>query len=310
MTDETASPNAAPTGDSSAASRARESNDDNDSESNRRGRANAPPADASADPEPRSRTRSERDSTPETDRTPVLEATDVDHAYGSVSVLEDLSMAVDAGAVTALVGPNGSGKTTLLRVLAGLLEPTSGSVAYEGREATRRIGYLPQQPAFRPGFTVLETLAFYSSLVGADADDAMARLETVGLADAADRPVEALSGGMTRLAGIAQATIGDPPVVVLDEPASGLDPGMSRHVFEITSEFAAEGTAVLLSSHDLGLVDRVADEVAILDEGRIVRRGPPAALRADLGVDSLRGVYEESVAAEAGTVRVQGVTDE
>nr|WP_238387006.1 ABC transporter ATP-binding protein [Natrialba swarupiae] len=246
------------------------------------------------------------------DRPAVLEADDIDHAYGTVSVLENVSTTVDAGAVTALIGPNGSGKTTLLRVLAGLLEPTAGSVIYRGDAAARRIGYLPQQPAFRPGFTVLETLRFYSSLVGADEaeTDAVDRLETVGLADAADRPVEALSGGMTRLVGIAQATIGDPPVVVLDEPASGLDPGMSRHVFEIASELAAEGTAVLLSSHDLALVDRTADEVAVLDEGRIVRQGPPATMRATLEVDSLRAVYEESVAADAGTVRVQGVTDE
>nr|WP_152419432.1 ABC transporter ATP-binding protein [Halobiforma nitratireducens] len=246
------------------------------------------------------------------DRPPVLEADDVDHSYGPVSVLENVSTTVDAGAVTALIGPNGSGKTTLLRTLAGLLEPTGGSVTYRGDDAARRIGYLPQQPAFRPGFTVLETVRFYSSLVGADEPDTAAvdRLETVGLADAADRPVEALSGGMTRLVGIAQATIGDPPVVVLDEPASGLDPGMSNHVFEIAAELAAEGTAVLLSSHDLSLVDRTADAVALLDDGRIVRQGPPASMRADLEVDSLRAVYEQSVAADAGTVRVQGVTDE
>ncbi|SDR15759.1 ABC transporter ATP-binding protein [Natronobacterium texcoconense] len=241
-------------------------------------------------------------------RTPILEATAVDHDYGEVSVLEDVSTTVDGGVVTALIGPNGSGKTTLLRVLAGLLEPTDGSITYHGGAATRRIGYLPQQPAFRPGFTVLETLQFYSSLVGVDESDAMERLEAVGLEDAAERPVEALSGGMTRLVGVAQATIGDPPVVVLDEPASGLDPGMSKHVFEVATELAAEGTAVLSSSHDLELVERSADEVVVLDDGRIVRQGAPAAITSELGVDSLRAVYEASVAADAGTVRVQGVS--
>lgn len=239
---------------------------------------------------------------------PILEATAIDHAYGDVSVLENVSTTIEQGAVTALIGPNGSGKTTLLRVLAGLLEPTDGSITYHGEEATRRIGYLPQHPAFRPGFSVIETLRFYSALVGADEADAMARLEQVGLADAADRPVEALSGGMTRLVGIAQATIGDPPIVVLDEPASGLDPGMSKHVFEISTELADEGTAVLLSSHDLELVDRTADEVVVLDDGDIVRQGAPDAIRSELAVDSLRDVYEASIAAEAGTVRVQGVS--
>lgn len=115
---------------------------------------------------------------------------------------------------------------------------------------------------------------------------------------------------MTRLVGIAQATIGDPPIIVLDEPASGLDPGMSSHVFDVASELAADGTAVLLSSHDLALVDRTADDVAVLDNGQILHQDSPANIQAALEVDSLRAVYEESVAAEAGTVRVQGVTDE
>ncbi len=160
------------------------------------------------------------------DRPAVLEADDIDHAYGTVSVLENVSTTVDARAVTALIGPNGSGKTTLLRVLAGLLEPTAGSVIYRGDAAARRIGYLHNSPRSDQVHRARDA-ALYSSLVGADEaeTDAVDRLETVGLADAADRPVEALSGGMTRLVGIAQATIGDPPVVVLDEPASGLDPG-------------------------------------------------------------------------------------
>ncbi|WP_049891991.1 ABC transporter ATP-binding protein [Natronococcus amylolyticus] len=241
-------------------------------------------------------------------QTPVLEITSADYNYGSVEVLDDITTTFGEGTITALIGPNGSGKTTLLRVLAGLLEPTNGAVRYRGTDATRRIGYLPQQPAFRPGFTVLETLQFYSSLVGAGEADARKRLEQVGLEDAAERPVEALSGGMTRLVGIAQATIGDPPVIVLDEPASGLDPGMSKHVFEIATDLASAGTAVLLSSHDLELVDRTADEVLILDDGRVVRHGPPGSIRAELGVESLRAVYENSVAAEEGTVRVQGVS--
>ncbi|MDG5821123.1 ABC transporter ATP-binding protein [Natronococcus sp. A-GB7] len=243
-----------------------------------------------------------------TRHTPLLEVTAVDYDYGSVAVLNDITTTFEEGTVTALIGPNGSGKTTLLRVLAGLLEPTDGSVRYRDANATRRIGYLPQQPAFRPGFTVLETLQFYSSLVGAGETDARTRLEQVGLGDAAERPVEALSGGMTRLVGIAQATIGDPPIIVLDEPASGLDPGMSKHVFEIATELADAGTAVLLSSHDLELVDRTAHDVLILDDGQIVRHGQPAAIRAELGVGSLRAVYEDSIAAEEGTVRVQGVS--
>lgn len=239
------------------------------------------------------------------DGDPLLKAEDIDFAYGDVTVLEDVSVSVRAGRVTALIGPNGTGKTTLLRALAGLQDPTAGSISYNGPETPRTIGYLPQQPAFRPGFTAHETLEFYASLVG-DGGDATSRLDRVGLAAAADRPVEALSGGMTRLLGIAQATVGDPPVVVLDEPASGLDPGMSTRVFDVTAELSEAGTAVLLTSHDLELVERTADEVVLLDDGGVAQRGRPSAILGRLDVESLREAYEASVSGDLHTVRVRG----
>jgi len=238
----------------------------------------------------------------------VLEASDVVRSYGAVTVLEGLSLALRRGTVTALIGPNGSGKTTLIRTLVGLDEPTEGELTYCGPDAVRPIGYLPQQPSFRPGQRVRDTLAFYASLVGETEADAVAQLERVGLADAADREIDALSGGMTRLVGVAQATIGSPPVVILDEPASGLDPSMRVHIFDVIRALAADGAAVLVSSHDLALVERSADRVVLLDEGAIVRDGAPDALCAALGVGSLLEAFESSIAAEAGTVRVQGET--
>ncbi|QFU82799.1 ABC transporter ATP-binding protein [Natronorubrum aibiense] len=241
-----------------------------------------------------------------TDDTAILEATGIDHDYGAVSVLHDVSATIESGTVTALIGPNGSGKTTFIRGLAGLHEPTAGEFTYHGPDTARRIGYLPQHPSFRPGFTVIETLQFYTSLVGAGESDAMGYLERVGLADAADRPVEALSGGMTRLLGIAQATVGDPPVVILDEPGSGLDPGMSMHVFDIAAELADDGIAVLLSSHYLELVERIADTVLVLSDGQIVEQGSIDTLQSKLGVDSLRSVYETAVGGDLATVSVQG----
>ncbi|ADD06236.1 ABC-type transport system ATP-binding protein (probable substrate copper) [Natrialba magadii ATCC 43099] len=255
-----------------------------------------------------SRSKSESESGPEPAQTPVLEATGLDHDYGAVSVLEDVSVSLRPGTVTALIGPNGSGKTTLIRALAGLHEPTAGTVTYHGPDTARQIGYLPQQPSFRPDFSVIETLRFYASLVGAANPEATARahLDRVGLGDAASRPADALSGGMTRLLGIAQATIGDPPVIILDEPGSGLDPGMSMHVFDIAAELAADGMAVLLSSHDLELVERVADDVLLLDDGQIIQRGSTADLKNRLDADSLWDVYRNATGGDTDTVTVQG----
>jgi ABC-type multidrug transport system ATPase subunit len=240
-----------------------------------------------------------------TDEQPVLVAEEVAHAYGDLEVLDGVSLSLSPGRVVALVGPNGSGKTTLLRILVGLLTQTDGTVSYRGPETDRELGYLPQQPAFRPGFTARETLAFYTSLVGGDPD---ALLDRVGLAEAADRNVEALSGGMTRLLGIAQATVGDPPVVVFDEPGSGLDPGMSRQTWEVISERAAEDTAVVLSTHDTLLAEQFADRILLLGEGRLLADGSPGALLDEYECDSLQAVFETVVPRESGPVGTMGAS--
>ena len=237
---------------------------------------------------------------------PILTVSSVAHSYGRIDVLEDVSFDVRAGDVTAIIGPNGAGKTTLIRGIVGLSEPTGGEIRYRGPDARRPIGYLQLRPAFRPGQTVEEALTFYASRVGETNTDAVAKLERVGLAAAADRDVDALSGGMTRLVGIAQATIGDPPLVVLDEPASGLDPGMSVRIFDVAEEIATSGSAVLLSSHDLALVERTADRVILLDDGGVAHAGPPAALCANHEADTLLEAFEAAVTGDTGTVRVRG----
>jgi len=226
---------------------------------------------------------------------PVVSLSDVSLGFGDVTIVDGLTTAFQPGQVVALVGPNGSGKTTLLELLAGLRRPDSGSV--ERRAAERDAAYLPQSPSFRAGFSARETLRFYTELAGSG-DDPAGYLEQVGLADAADRRVEALSGGMTRLLGIAQALIGDPPLVVLDEPTSGLDPGAADRVFAAAADITTERRAVVIASHDLVAVEREADRVVVLAGGSVVLDGPPAALLDRTGAASLRAVLGSLTAGD------------
>ena len=227
-------------------------------------------------------------------------------SFGDLTVLEDASFSVEPNGVTCLIGPNGSGKTTLLRVVAGLLAPDSGEVE-RAVSSARPVGYLAQEPAFRPQFSVRETLTFYADLVG-DGTDVDAVIDRVGLGGVPDRPVEALSGGMTRLLGIAQATVGDPGLLVLDEPSSGLDPMMTRHITAVVSELADDGRGVLLATHDLASVERVADTVVVLDRGSVVATGAPADLLAETDTESLDDALSSLVDGETGEVATRDRT--
>jgi len=243
---------------------------------------------------------------------PIASVAAVTRTYGGVAVLQSVTLDIRPG-VTAVIGPNGSGKSTLLRLLVGAIEPTAGTISVTDTPGSKSVGYLPQHIPFRAGFTARETLAFYARLVGDDPDDALAR---VGLADAADRRVDALSGGMRRLLGIAQATIGSPPLVVLDEPTSGLDPGIGERTFRTAAQIADDTTAVVVSSHDLTLVEDHADTVVVLAGGRVVAAGSLSELYAAHDVTSVDALYRTVVAAasaagdDASSVHVTGVSSE
>ena len=230
---------------------------------------------------------------------PALVVEDLTVAFGDLVAVDDVSFAVEPGTVTCLVGPNGSGKTTLIRAIADLVGTDQGTVE-RPESATRPVGYLPQAPAFRPQFTVAETLRFYADLTGEDVD-VDETVDRVGLGGVPDRRADALSGGMTRLLGIAQATVGDPPLVLLDEPSSGLDPMMTRHVSDVITDLAADA-AVLVTSHDLSAVERIADQVLVLDRGRIVAADSPTELMTSTGTDDLESAMSELVASESGQV--------
>jgi ABC-2 type transport system ATP-binding protein len=210
-------------------------------------------------------------------------------AYGKTVALSGLTFAAEGGCV-GFVGPNGSGKTTTLRILAGLARPQAGEAAIGGhdiartrRDAQRLLGYLPQAPAFPGNMTALEYVRWAAVLQGvrgtAAARGATLALERLGLGDAAQRRVAGFSGGMKQRLGIAAAIVHRPPVLLLDEPMSALDPLGRREMIELILELKREAT-VLVSSHVLEDVERSADQVVIVRQGETVLSESMEALRA------------------------------
>jgi ABC-2 type transport system ATP-binding protein len=217
--------------------------------------------------------------------------------YPGVAALTDLTIDVPEGAVFGFLGPNGAGKSTTIKLLAGLARPTRGSAMVTGIPVDagpgyrRQVGYLSQEPRFYDWMTGRDTLRFVASLYPADARVDAGRIDAilarVGLADAADRRTDTYSGGMRQRLGIAQALVGSPAVLLLDEPVSALDPIGRREVLDLMRELRGEAT-VFYSTHILDDVERVSTHVAILDGGRLVRSAPTAELLESFDQDRLR----------------------
>jgi ABC-2 type transport system ATP-binding protein len=256
--------------------------------------------------------------------------------YKGVQALTDLTLNVPSGTVFGFLGPNGAGKTTALKVLAGLARATSGSATINGvavsaaGEHRRELGYLAQDPRFYGWMTGRETLRYVARFRGADADRERwiaSLLDRVGIADAGDRRTSTYSGGMRQRLGIAQALVGRPAVVLLDEPVSALDPIGRKDVLDLMRELKGE-TTVFYSTHILDDVQRVSDHVAILDHGRLVKAAPTHVLlgsftknmlRVVLGgattdtetaIRQLAGVASVTVASRAGGATSYDVTAE
>ena len=199
-----------------------------------------------------------------------------------VVAVDDLSLKVGAGEVYGLIGPNGSGKSTTMKVLLGLISPSSGKASIFGLDsgdtASRgSVGFLPENPYFYKYLTGSETLAFYGKLCGLSRRQIRERseelLEMVDLTEARDRRLGGYSKGMLQRIGLAQALVGDPRLVVLDEPTAGVDPAGSRKIRDLILELKHRGISVILSSHLLEQVQEVCDEVGIIFRGRLVREG-------------------------------------
>jgi Cu-processing system ATP-binding protein len=217
----------------------------------------------------------------------VIEARRLGMRFGDAVAVDDVDLDVREGELFGLIGRNGAGKTTLVRLMLGLLRPSSGDIRVFGvpvgsapfRAVRRRIGYLPESVALYENLTGLETLRFFAKLKGADPDQCIAMLERVGLADAATRVVGTYSKGMKQRLAFAQALLGQPRVLVLDEPTNGLDPQAVTEFYATLRELNEAGVTAILSSHVLAEVQQRVGRLALMNGGRIVGLGTVDALR-------------------------------
>jgi ABC-2 type transport system ATP-binding protein len=201
--------------------------------------------------------------------------------FGDLTALDGLSFTVEGGKVSGFLGPNGAGKTTTMRAIFGLTDLDEGSVRWDGsdigEEARRRFGYMPEERGLYPSMQVAEQVEYFARLRGVDPAKARSAtldcLERLGVAARADSKVETLSHGNQQRVQLAVALVHNPDLLVLDEPLAGLDPGGIDAIGEILREEARRGCCVLLSSHQLDLVEDLCESVTIIDHGRLVVAG-------------------------------------
>ena len=249
-----------------------------------------------------------------------LNLADVGKNYGAVTAVAHVDLSLQTRECVALVGHNGAGKSTLIKMLLGLVKPSYGSLSVLNQdpfgaafnEVRRSIGFLPEQVLFQKNMTGRETLSFYAKLKRLPADTFDDLFERVGLVGAADRKVGTYSKGMRQKLGMAQALMGEPKLLVLDEPTTGLDPIARQTIYKIIDEEKARGATVLISSHALTELDERIDRVAILKAGKVVAVGSIPVLRKNLNMHTDISVMaspetcdaiEQSLAENYRTVR-------
>ncbi len=207
--------------------------------------------------------------------------------YGNATVVNDVSFTLVPGESVALLGHNGAGKTTLMKLMLGLIRPSGGTArvlgaapgSRAGRDARRQIGFLPESVVFHDSMTGLELLRYYARLKRAPRRQCEELLEQVGLTEAAKKRIKTYSKGMRQRLGLAQALLGEPHLLLLDEPTTGLDPASRQAFYDTLHRLTREGVAVLLSSHALTEVEAQTDRVAIMKNGMLVACGSLDELR-------------------------------
>jgi ABC-2 type transport system ATP-binding protein len=234
--------------------------------------------------------------------------------FGEVVALDGIDFDVPPGTVFGLLGPNGAGKTTAVRILTTIIPPDGGRAGVLGHDVVRdavevrfRIGLAGQNAAIDPNLTGRENLRLIGKLAQLPRKLVRPRagelLDRFGLSDAADRPARTYSGGMRRRLDVAAALVQRPPVLFLDEPTTGLDLHSRNELWEMIRELVADGTTVLLTTQYLEEADRLADDIAVVDEGRVIARGTPAHLKSRLG----NTVIEIALPTEGHATRAEAV---
>jgi ABC-2 type transport system ATP-binding protein len=224
-----------------------------------------------------------------------IEIRDLHVRRGGRPILPGISLGIRSGVVTGLLGPSGSGKTTLMRAIVGVQIVERGTVTVLGLpagvpELRRRVGYVTQAPSVYGDLSVRENLRYFARVVGARRGRIEEAIATVGLDAHADQIVRTLSGGETSRASLAAALLGDPELLVLDEPTVGLDPVLRAELWGTFHTLAQAGVTLLVSTHVMDEADR-CDELVLVREGRIVAAGPPDALREQTGTQDLEHAF-------------------
>lgn len=207
--------------------------------------------------------------------------------YGNVHAVDGVDLTVQGGELFGLIGHNGAGKSTLFKMMLGLIAPSTGTIRVAGalvqgpdfRVARRKIGYLPENLVLYDNLTALETMRFFAKLKGADLSSCPGLLERVGLGHVGARAVHEFSKGMRQRLGFAQALLGNPRVLFLDEPSNGLDPGAIRNFYAQLHELRAQGVTIVITSHILAELQERVDRLAIMASGKIQAIGSVQALR-------------------------------
>ncbi len=248
---------------------------------------------------------------------PAIQLSGVTKTFGSHTAVRDLSLDVPTGSLYGFIGPNGSGKTTTIRMILHILAPDSGQVQVLGETGTRasndRIGYLPEERGLYKKMTVARLLAYYGSLKGMGLKSARHEadrwLERLGLSEWRKAKIEALSKGMSQKIQFISTVIAKPALLILDEPFSGLDPVNLEVMRSAILELVAEGTTVVLSTHDMTVAEQLCDNVIMIFNGDKVLDGSIADVNAQYGQDTIRIRTDAGAAALDGIGDLENVTD-